>query len=144
MKCKKPYKKRKKRIGFGESSGHGKTSTKGHKGQRARSGFTMRPTFEGGQTPLYRRVPVRGFNRPAHKEYAIVNLDQIEALGVAEIKPEWLIENEVVKKLGAGLKILGRGKLTKGITVHAHKFSAQAKEAIEKAGGRAMVIAQKK
>jgi len=143
VRAKKPYKKRKKRIGFGESSGHGKTSTKGHKGQRARSGFTMRSTFEGGQTPVYRKVAKRGFNQPHHKEYAILNLDEIQALNISEIKPELLREKKLIKVFGAGLKVLGRGKLSNNVTVYAHKFSVQAKDAIEKAGGRAVLITEK-
>lgn len=139
MKAKRLYRKRPKRLGRGESSGHGKTSTKGHKGQKARSGFTMRPLFEGGQTPLHQRMPKRGFNRP-HKDYAIINLDQLNQLDVPEITPEWLIENNVLKVLGAGLKVLGRGKLDKKLKVRAHRFSAQAQEAIKKAGGEAILI----
>lgn len=140
MKAKRPERKKRKRIGFGESSGHGKTSTKGHKGQRARAGFHMRPGFEGGQTPLYRKVPKRGFNQPHHRLFAILNLDQINELGVPEISPEWLLEHEVIKDLASGLKILGRGKLSRKMTIRAHKFSAQAKQAIEQAGGQAVVI----
>lgn len=143
MKAKRPERKKRKRIGFGESSGHGKTSTKGHKGQRARAGFHMRPGFEGGQTPLYRKVPKRGFNQPHHRSFAILNLDQINELGVPEITPEWLLQHEVVKDLGGGLKILGRGKLSQKVTIRAHKFSAQAKQAIEQAGGQAVVIMER-
>ena len=144
MRAKRPERKRRKRIGFGEASGHGKTSTKGHKGQRARAGFHMRPGFEGGQTPLYRRLPKRGFNAVAHKSYAILNLDQLNGLQTTEITPQWLLEHEVVKDLGAGLKILGRGKLNQKLKVHADRFSAQAKQAIEKAGGEAIVINRQK
>ena len=143
MKSKKPYRKKPKRLGRGESSGHGKTSTKGHKGQRARSGFHMRPTFEGGQTPLHQRIPKRGFNQSHHKEYAILNLDQLSRLSVPEISPDWLLRNGIVKRLGDGLKILGRGKLEQKLVVRAHRFSTQAKEAIEKAGGQAVLIEQK-
>ena len=143
MKAKKLYRKKPKRLGRGESSGHGKTSTKGHKGQRARSGFHQRPTFEGGQTPIHQRYPKRGFNHPNRKSYAIINLDQLVQLNVSEISPDWLIQNGVVKDLGSGLKILGRGKLALKLKVQAHKFSAHAKEAIEKAGGQAVLIEQK-
>ena len=143
MRSKKPYHKKPKRIGRGEGSGHGKTSGKGHKGQKARSGFHMRPAFEGGQTPLHQRIPKRGFNRPEHKSYAILNLDQLSDLKVAEVSPDWLIENRLIKSLGDGLKILGRGKLNQKLVVRAHRFSAQAKEAIEKAGGQAILIEQK-
>ena len=140
MKAKRPEQKKRKRIGFGESSGHGKTSTKGHKGQRARAGFHMRPGFEGGQTPLYRKLPKRGFNQPHHRTFAVLNLDRINELGVAELTPEWLVEHGVIKDLGSGLKVLGRGKLSQKMTIRAHKFSAQAKQAIEQAGGQAVVI----
>ena len=140
MRAKKLYQKRPKRIGRGPGSGHGKTSTKGHKGQRARSGFHMRPTFEGGQTPIHQRFPKRGFNQPHHKEFAILNLDQLNRLGISEISPDWLLQNRIIKRLGNGLKILGRGTLGRKLTVHAHKFSAHAKEAIEKAGGKAVLI----
>ncbi len=141
MKSTRPFQKKPKRLGRGESSGHGKTSTKGHKGQRARSGFHQRPLFEGGQTPLHQKMPKRGFNHP-HKDFAILNLDQLNKLEVSEITPAWLVQNQVVKKLGAGLKILGRGKLDKKIKVQAHRFSAQAQEAIKKAGGEAILIEQ--
>ena len=143
MRAKRPYRKRRKRLGCGEASGHGKTSTKGHKGQRARSGFHMRPLFEGGQTPLHQRMPKRGFTH-VHTDFAILNLDQLNNLSVAEVTPKWLVENNVIKELGAGLKILGRGKLEKKIKVQAHRFSAQAQEAIKKAGGEAILIEPKK
>ncbi|OGW85703.1 MAG: 50S ribosomal protein L15 [Omnitrophica bacterium RIFCSPHIGHO2_02_FULL_46_11] len=143
MRSKVPYQKKPKRLGRGESSGHGKTSTKGHKGQRARSGFHQRPAFEGGQTPMHQRFPKRGFHQPNHKEYAIVNLDQLDQLKVSEVSPDWLLQNKVIKRLEAGLKVLGRGKLTHKLKVQAHRFSAQAKEAIEKAGGEALLIEKK-
>ena len=141
MKAKRPYQKRPKRIGRGPGSGHGKTSTKGHKGQRARSGFHMRPAFEGGQTPIHQRFPKRGFNHPSHKLFTILNLDQLEQLKVSEVSPDWLLKNKVIKSLREGLKILGGGKLNQKIKVQAHRFSAQAKEAIKKAGGEAILIA---
>ena len=140
MRAKRPYQKGPKRIGRGVGSGHGKTSTKGHKGQRARSGFHQRPAFEGGQTPIHQRFPKRGFTQPNRKEFSILNLDQLERLTVTEVSPAWLVENQVIKDLGDGLKILGRGTLGRKVTVHAHKFSAHAKEAIEKAGGKAVLI----
>ena len=143
MRAKRPYQKKPKRLGRGEGSGLGKTSTKGHKGQRARSGFHQRPTFEGGQTPIHQRFPKRGFNHPNRKSYAIINLDQLAQFKVPEISPDWLIQNGVIKNLGSGLKILGRGKLTLKLKVQAHKFSTHAKEAIEKAGGQAVLIEQK-
>lgn len=143
MKSKKPYQKKPKRLGRGRSSGHGKTSTKGHKGQRARSGFHQRPLFEGGQTTLLQRIPKRGFNQPHHKEFAIMNLDQLDRLGTSDITPDWLIQNKVIKSLGDGLKILGRGAVSKKLKVEAHQFSAQAQEAIKKAGGEAILIPAK-
>ena len=141
MRAKLPYKKKKKRLGCGIGSGHGKTSTKGHKGQRARSGFSLRPGFEGGQNPLYRRLPKRGFNNNAFRdEYAIVNLDRIAGLDEKEISPETLVARGVVKDLKAGLKVLGDGELKKAVTIKAHRFSQAAKAKIEKAGGQAIVI----
>lgn len=144
MKAKRPYHKRRKRIGFGPGSGHGKTSTKGHKGQRARSGFHQRPGFEGGQNPLYRRVPKRGFNQANHKIYAILNLDQLSNIQGSEITPEGLLKHGAIRKLSAGLKILGRGKLNRALVVKAHRFSESAKQAIEKAGGKAILIETQK
>ena len=101
----------------------------------------MRPAFEGGQTPIHQRFPKRGFNHPGRKSYAIVNLDQLDQLKVPEVSPDWLLQNGVIKRLDDGLKILGRGKLSRKLTVQAHRFSTPAKEAIEKAGGKAVLIA---
>jgi large subunit ribosomal protein L15 len=143
MRAKKPYQKRRKRVGRGRRSGHGKTSCRGEKGHGARSGVAFRPDFEGGQTPYYRRVPKRGFTNPTRKEYAVVNLDQLESLGQAEITPDVLISSGVIKKVESGLKILGRGKLTRKMNVSAHRFSIEAKKAIEAAGGQAVLIGQK-
>ena len=142
MRAKFPYKKKPKRLGCGIGSGHGKTSTKGHKGQRARSGFSLRPGFEGGQNPLYRRLPKRGFNQNAfRKELAVVNLETLAKLGEKEITPELLAAKGIVKKAAkAGLKVLGQGELKSAMTVRAHKFSESAKTKIEKAGGQAVVI----
>lgn len=142
MNAKKPYHKNPKRIGRGVGSGHGKTSTKGHKGQRARSGFQQRAGFEGGQNPIYRRVPKRGFNHPEHKEFAVLNLDQISRLAVDEISPEKLLAQGVVKDMKSGLKVLGRGQVNRSLTVKAHRFSGSAKKAIEKAGGQAILLTQ--
>jgi large subunit ribosomal protein L15 len=130
-----------KRKGRGIGSGNGKTAGKGHKGQNARSGGGVRPGFEGGQTPLFRRLPKRGFNNINRKEYAIVNLDMLNSFeeGV-EINPELLIEYGVVKNEKAGIKILAKGSIEKKLTVKAHQFSAAAKEAIEAAGGTTEVI----
>ncbi len=133
----------KKRLGRGIGSGLGKTSGKGHKGQWARSGGGVRPGFEGGQMPLIRRIPKRGFNNHFRKEYSIVNLSVLEGLesnSVVDI--EMLNEKGLIKlvKNSAGLKVLGNGQLTKALTVKAQAFSASAKEAIEKAGGKAEEI----
>ncbi|HOW87981.1 MAG TPA: 50S ribosomal protein L15 [Candidatus Omnitrophota bacterium] len=141
MKAKFPYKKRKKRLGCGIGSGHGKTSTKGHKGQRARSGFRLNPGFEGGQNPLYRRLPKRGFNRSAFKKiYAIVNLQTLAKLEDKEITPEILLAKNIIKELHDGLKVLGSGEPKKGVTVKAHLFSASAKTKIEAKGGQAVLL----
>ncbi|HNX67950.1 MAG TPA: 50S ribosomal protein L15 [Candidatus Omnitrophota bacterium] len=141
MRAKFPYKKKRKRIGCGIGSGHGKTSTKGHKGQRARSGKQVRQGFEGGQNPLYRRLPKRGFNHDAFRKfYCIINLQQLALLSEKEITPELLVKKGVVKELLSGLKVLGNGEVKKALTVKAHLFSASAKTKIEAAGGQAVVI----
>ena len=131
----------KKRLGRGTGSGLGKTSGKGHKGQWAISGGGVRPGFEGGQMPLTRRVPKRGFNNHFKKEYVIVNLDVLNENFTAGsvVDMEALLDRNLVKsvKNAAGLKVLGNGELTVNLTVKAAKFSASAKEAIEKAGGTA-------
>jgi large subunit ribosomal protein L15 len=130
-----------KRKGRGIGSGNGKTAGKGHKGQNARSGGGVRLGFEGGQTPLYRRLPKRGFTNFARKEYAIVNLDALNRFADGtEVTPELLIETGVVSNERAGIKILAKGTLEKKLTVKAHKFSSAAKEAIEAAGGNTEVI----
>ena len=140
MRAKKPYEKRRKRLGCGIGSGHGKTSTKGHKGQRARSGFALRPGFEGGQNPLYRRLPKRGFNNAEFRtEYEIVNLDRIAALEEKEVSPEILKARGIIKSK-APLKVLGSGEVKKAVTVKAHRFSGSAKSKIEKAGGQAILL----
>ena len=133
----------KKRLGRGIGSGLGKTSGKGHKGQWARSGGGVRPGFEGGQMPLIRRIPKRGFNNHFRKEYSIVNLSVLEGLEANSVVDiEMLNEKGLIKlvKNSAGLKVLGNGQLTKALTVKAQAFSASAKEAIEKAGGKAEEI----
>lgn len=141
MRAKFPYKKRRKRLGCGIGSGHGKTSTKGHKGQRARSGFGLRAGFEGGQNPLYRRLPKRGFNNNAFKTvYSVVNLEQLAELNAAEISPEVLVSEGLVKGKGVRVKILGTGEISKAVTVKAHRFSESAKEKISKAGGQAITL----
>ncbi|WP_391118437.1 MULTISPECIES: 50S ribosomal protein L15 [unclassified Psychrobacillus] len=130
-----------KRIGRGIGSGTGKTSGKGHKGQNARSGGGVRPGFEGGQNPLFRRLPKRGFTNINRKEFAIVNLDTLNRFEEGtEVTPALLIETGVVSSEKSGIKILGNGTLDKKLTVKAHKFSASAKEAIENAGGQTEVV----
>ena len=132
-------KHRRKRLGLGESSGKGKTSGKGHKGQKARSGGSIRPGFEGGQMPLYRRLPKRGFNNNAFKTfYGVVNLDSLEKIfSVGDtVSEETLRKAGLVKGRFDGVKILGRGELTKALTVQVDEVSATAREKIEKAGGK--------
>lgn len=141
MRAKLPYKKKKKRVGCGNGSGHGKTSCRGQKGQLARSGVSFRFGFEGGQNPLYRRLPKRGFNNAEfRKDYEILNLDRLAAFGESEITPEFLYSKGVLQAKGGRLKILGQGELSKPLTVKAHRFSASAKEKIEKAGGKAVLL----
>ncbi|MDE5618833.1 MAG: 50S ribosomal protein L15 [Clostridia bacterium] len=136
-------KKEAKRLGRGIGSGLGKTSGKGHKGQWARSGGGVRPGFEGGQMPLIRRIPKRGFNNKFKKVYSIVNICELEARfeSGAEITAEKLLEAGVLSKVEPyGVKVLGNGELTKSFTVKASKFSKSAVEAIEKAGGKTEVL----
>lgn len=130
-----------KRLGCGESSGHGKTSGKGHKGQKARSGGSIRLGFEGGQMPLIRRLPKRGFNNAAfHKTYAVVNLDDLNDFKAGStVNEQSLREAKMIRGRVAGLKILGNGELKHGLTIEADKFSGSAREKIEKAGGTATV-----
>ena len=134
-------KHRVKRVGCGESSGHGKTSGKGHKGQKARSGGSIRLGFEGGQMPLIRRLPKRGFNNAAFKTtYAVVNLGDLEQFEEGSHVTEQLLrEKKLVNGRLDGLKILGRGELTKKLTVEADKFSETARQGIEKVGGTVVI-----
>jgi large subunit ribosomal protein L15 len=133
--------KRSKRVGQGMGSGHGKTATRGAKGQRSRAGMRMRPGFEGGQMPLHRRLPKRGFTNIFRKIYAIVNLADLADFKPEEkITPELLVARGLVKKLGDGLKVLGDGELKSPLHVAAHAFSKSAVEKIQKAGGQAEVI----
>lgn len=130
-----------KRKGRGIGSGNGKTAGKGHKGQNARSGGGVRPGFEGGQNPLYRRLPKRGFNNPFRKEYAIVNIEELNGFAAGtEVTPELLMEQGIVKNPLAGIKILGNGEIQVGLTVKANKFSQSAVEKIQAAGGKTEVI----
>lgn len=130
-----------KRIGRGHGSGQGKTAGKGHKGQKARSGGGVRPGFEGGQTTLARRIPKRGFNNIFRTEYATVNVSDLEKfVDGTVVDTELLRASGLIKKELDGVKILGNGELTKNLTVKAAKFTAAAKEKIEKAGGKAEVM----
>ncbi|MBO1515341.1 50S ribosomal protein L15 [Metabacillus bambusae] len=133
--------KTRNRVGRGIGSGNGKTAGKGHKGQNARSGGGVRPGFEGGQTPLFQRLPKRGFTNINRKDFAIVNLETLNRFEEGtEVTPELLLETGIVSNVKSGVKILGNGQLEKKLTVKANKFSASAKEAIESAGGSVEVI----
>ncbi|MDP3297798.1 MAG: 50S ribosomal protein L15 [Thermodesulfovibrionia bacterium] len=132
--------KKKKRVGRGIGSGHGKTSCRGHKGQKARTGGGTRVGFEGGQMPLHRRLPKRGFTNIFRKEYAVVNLKDLDKLSESVITPEIILEKGVIKDTKHGIKVLGEGEIKKPVTVKAHAFSASAKDKIIKAGGIAEVI----
>jgi large subunit ribosomal protein L15 len=133
--------KRNKRVGRGVGSGHGKTSCKGHKGQKARSGGTTGLGFEGGQMPLQRRLPKIGFKNRSKIEYAVINLDRINDLkGMDVITPEMLMEKRIIRDIKDGLKVLGDGKIERPVTVKATAFSASASEKIAAAGGKAEVI----
>jgi large subunit ribosomal protein L15 len=132
----------KKRVGRGQGSGNGKTAGRGHKGAKSRSGFTHKRGFEGGQMPLHRRVPKRGFHNPFRKEYEVVNLDTLAERfeSGAEITPDVLREHGLVGRTGP-VKVLARGDIAKALTIRAHKFSGQAAEKIQAAGGKAEVLA---
>ncbi len=133
---------RRKRVGCGEGSGHGKTSGKGGKGQTARSGGSIRPGFEGGQMPLYRKLPHRGFNNYNFRtSYAVVNVGDLAKLdaSVTEVNVEALVKAGLIRADGALLKVLGDGEITRALKVTANKFTGSAKEKIEKAGGQAIV-----
>jgi large subunit ribosomal protein L15 len=133
--------KKRKRVGRGDGSGHGKTSCRGHKGQGARSGGNVQPGFEGGQMPLQRRLPKRGFHNIFRVQMAVVNLNQLESLaGGGEITPENLAQHGLIGGKNRHVKILGEGSLSKALTVRAHGFSATAKQKIEAAGGKAELI----
>ena len=132
----------KKRVGRGMGSGMGKTSTRGHKGQGSRSGSSLMRGFEGGQMPLHRRLPKRGFTNIFRVEYTVLGLDRIAELGETELTFEKILSLGLMKKRRSLLKVLANGELKTAVTVHAHKFSKAAKEAIEKAGGKAIVIGE--
>ncbi len=130
------------RVGRGRGSGHGKTASYGQKGQRARSGGVKRPGFTGGQTPLGLRFPKRGFNKPNRKTWAIVNLEQLDKLPAGgAVDAQSLLKAGVIREIHDGLRVLGKGELSKALTVKAAHFSATAKAKIEKAGGKVEVAA---
>lgn len=134
-------KKSPKRVGRGTGSGWGKTAGRGSDGQNSRSGGGVRPGFEGGQMPLYRRLPKRGFNNIFAKQFSIVNLDKLNVFeDGTEVTPELLLEKRIIRKLNDGVKILGNGNIEKKLTVKAMKFSKVAVEKIEAAGGKVEVI----
>ena len=134
-------KKKAKRVGRGPGSGSGKTAGKGHKGQKARSGGVKGAGFEGGQMPLQRRIPKRGFTNIFRKEYSVVNLQDLEAMaGSDPITPEMLMQKGLIKDMKTGVKVLGMGELKSKLTVRAHKFSKSAVEKIQAAGGKVEVI----
>lgn len=137
--------KPRRRVGRGPGSGHGKTSARGHNGQKSRSGWSRHPLFQGGAMPMVRRIPKRGFNNKWALEVAIVNVGDLEAVydAGAEVTPESLKEHNLVKQRYDVLKVLGNGKLSKSLTVSAHRFSKSASEAIEKAGGKMVVLPPK-
>ena len=130
----------KKRVGRGMGTGHGKTSARGHKGQHAGTGFSQKRGFEGGQMPLHRRLPKRGFTNIFKKHFAIVNLGRLDKLEGDTFNVDSLLASGVINKVRDGLKVLGTGQLTRSITVEAHQFSKSAVEKIQKAGGTAQVI----
>jgi large subunit ribosomal protein L15 len=141
LKPKKGARHAKKRVGRGPGSGHGKTSGRGEKGQKSRAGFSRQPGFEGGQMPLHRRLPKRGFTNIFKKEYAVVNLSDLERFdNGATVDEAALRQAGLVKGQNDGVKVLGNGKLSKKLTVSATKFSATAKQAIEAAGGSVQEI----
>jgi large subunit ribosomal protein L15 len=134
---------KRKRVGRGPGSGLGKTSGRGEKGQKSRAGYSRKRGFEGGQMPLVRRVPKRGFHNPFRKEFAIVNVSRLEKMKGDAFTPESLVELGVIKSLRSGLKILGNGDISRAIEVSAHRVSASARTKIEAAGGKVTVIESK-
>jgi large subunit ribosomal protein L15 len=130
-----------KRVGRGPGSGLGKTSGRGEKGQKSRSGFAQKPGFEGGQMPLHRRLPKRGFHNRFRKEFAEINLEKLEVFEAGTIvTPEVLLKRGLLKNLRDGVKVLAKGRLSKPLTVRAHKFSAKAQEVLAGLGGKAEVL----
>ena len=132
--------KKRKRVGRGPGSGHGKTSCRGHKGQKSRSGGGTKPGFEGGQMPLQRRLPKRGFTNIFAKNYTIVNVGELDSLNESDITPELLKEKGVIKKFNDGVKVLGGGEVSRAINIKAHAFSASAAEKIAAAKGSTETI----
>ena len=132
--------KTRKRVGRGPGSGHGKTSCRGHKGQNARSGGGVKPGFEGGQMPLQRRLPKRGFTNIFAKKYSIINVGSLEKISESTITPDILVQEGLIKNTKDMIKVLGNGEVTKAFTIQAHAFSASAKEKINKAKGTVEVI----
>jgi large subunit ribosomal protein L15 len=134
-------KKKRKRLGCGPGSGHGKTSCKGHKGQRSRSGVSIHPWFEGGQMPLQRRVPKRGFNNIFKTIYQVVNLRDLNRFAAgSEVNTETLLEAGIIKKVHLPVKLLGDGKLDHALKITVHKCSSKARELVEKAGGEVRLV----
>jgi large subunit ribosomal protein L15 len=131
---------KRKRVGRGMGSGMGKTATRGNKGQRSRSGSRLMRGFEGGQMPLHRRLPKRGFTNIFREEYAVVNVERLAGLGESTVTPEVLKKAGIIKRLEQRIKVLGEGELSSALTVHAHKFSKSAQEKIAKAGGKVEVL----
>jgi large subunit ribosomal protein L15 len=140
LKAPKKANENKKRVGRGMGSGMGKTSTRGHKGQGSRSGSSLMRGFEGGQMPLHRRLPKRGFTNIFRTEYTVLGLDRIAELNEKELTLDVLTARGILKGRNGLVKVLANGKLTSAVTVHAHKFSKGAQKAIEAAGGKAIVI----
>lgn len=133
--------KKRKRVGRGPGSGHGKTSCRGHKGQRSRSGSKIRPWFEGGQMPLQRRVPKRGFTNIFKKQFQLVNIRDLDRItGKKEVTPEVLLSVGLINKKSIPVKVLGDGEIKNSIEISAHAFSASAKDKIEKAGGKVTIL----
>jgi len=132
--------KNRKRVGRGPGSGMGKTAGRGSKGQKSRSGYARKRGFEGGQMPIHRRLPKRGFTNIFKKKYSEVNLDRLGNIKKAEIKPADLVEAGILKKETESVKILGRGEISSAKTIHAHKFSQSALKKIEDAGGKAILL----
>lgn len=139
----KDSRKKRKRVGRGPGSGFGKTAGRGSKGQKSRSGYSRKRGFEGGQMPLSRRVPKRGFTNIFRKEYTEVNLERLANIKKAEVKPKDLANAGIVKKESESIKILGQGEISSAKKIHAHKFSKSAQEKIEKAGGKVILIGSK-